>query len=289
MGTVLYSIAKYTPHRSVFLDSLPSTGTYSHPQFSPYSSFRLLTFSSRLPSLLAAISAPFAALMATGIQAVVWDVDGTLLDTEPLYFECYGLAANKLGHAYSFDIHQHILGRAEREGAATVLRMLGVDSLTPDAFLELRDTFMLERMPHVDAMPGAASAVASLAAALPMAVATSAKREYFEPKTRKHAALFSSMKAVICGDDPAVGGKSKPDPSIFLAAAAALGVAPSACVAVEDSIAGIMSAKSAGMFVVAVPDPRLDAAAVAAAAPDVTLRSLEDFEQVTRAILSGPK
>lgn len=52
--------------------------------------------------------------MSRKISAVVWDVDGTLLDTEPLYFECYKLAATALGHPeYSFDIHRHILGRAE--------------------------------------------------------------------------------------------------------------------------------------------------------------------------------
>ena len=111
------------------------------------------------------------------IRGIVWDVDGTLLDTEPLYFECYKLAADKLGHpSYSFDIHKHILGRAEAEGAATVLRMLGETSITPDEFLELRDTFMLERMPFVGPMPGAAAAVQSLRGTFPMAVATSAKR-----------------------------------------------------------------------------------------------------------------
>lgn len=229
------------------------------------------------------------------------DVDGTLLDTEPLYFECYKLAATRLGHPeYSFDdVHRHILGRAEVrvssdctiplaqlftldrvthqvEGAATVLRILGVTSVTPHDLLELRDTFMLERMPSVPAMPGAAAAVASLRG-LPQAVATSAKREYFEPKTRNHAALFGEFRAVVCGDDAAVGGKSKPDPAIFLAAAEALGVPARECLAFEDSIAGITSAKRAGMFVVAVPDHRLDPAAVAAAGPDLTLRSLEEF------------
>lgn len=214
------------------------------------------------------------------------DVDGTLLDTEPLYFECYKLAAAHLGHPeYSFDIHKHILGRAEVEGATTVLRMLGVATITPHDLLELRDKFMLERMPFVGPMPGAQSAVASLTA-LPQAVATSAKRIYFEPKTRNHSKLFASFSAVVCGDDASVGGKSKPDPAIFLAAAAALGVPPEECLAFEDSLAGIQSAKAAGMFVVAVPDPRLDPAAVAATAPDVTLESLEAFDPACVGVLS---
>lgn len=148
--------------------------------------------------------------------------------------------------------------------------------MTPHELLELRDTFMLERMPFVPAMPGAEAAVSALRI-LPQAVATSAKREYFEPKTQNHAALFREFRAVVCGDDASVGGKSKPDPAIFIAAAAALGVPADECLAFEDSIAGIQSAKRAGMFVVAVPDHRLDPAAVAAACPDLTLRSLEEF------------
>jgi pseudouridine 5'-phosphatase len=214
-------------------------------------------------------------------SAVIWDVDGTLLDTEGLYYDSYRSAVQKLGHSeYSFDgYHRHILGRAEVEGAKTILQLIGNETMSPESFLELRDSFMLEHMPRVEAMPGAVNAVASLKGShLKHAVATSAKRAYFEPKTTKHRALFDGMGAVVCGDDPSVGGKSKPDPAIFLAAAAALGVPPEACVAVEDSIAGIMSAKNAGMFVIAVPDPRLDPAAVAACFPDVTLPSLEEFD-----------
>ena len=149
--------------------------------------------------------------------------------------------------------------------------------MTPHELLDLRDTFMLERMPTVTAMPGALKAVASLAS-LPQAVATSAKRIYFEPKTRNHSELFRAFRAVVCGDDMEVGGKSKPDPAIFLAAAAALNAPPEECIAFEDSIAGIISAKRAGMFVVAIPDHRLDLDAVALANPDVTLTSLEDFD-----------
>ena len=155
--------------------------------------------------------------------------------------------------------------------------MLGESTTTPHGLLELRDKFMLERMPLVPPMPGALSAVASLQS-LPQAVATSAKREYFEPKTRNHSELFKAFRVVVCGDDDAVAGKSKPDPAIFLAAAAALGVPPHECLAFEDSLAGIQSAKRAGMLVVAVPDGRLDPAAVAEAGPHFTLASLTEFD-----------
>ena len=74
------------------------------------------------------------------------------------------------------------------------------------------------------------------------------------------------------------GKRGKPAPDIVLAAAALLMVDPRRCIAFEDAIAGIEAAKAAGMYVVAIPDPRLTAEEVAAARPDLVLASLADFD-----------
>jgi pseudouridine 5'-phosphatase len=223
------------------------------------------------------------------ICGAVVDLDGTLLDTEPLYYAAYAAVAAHYGRDYSFDaVHRFLLGRAEEEGAATMIRLMGLQDLTPHALLELRDTFLLDEFTRAQPLPGAIAAMRQLRqAGVPLAIATSSCRRYMELKRRNNGELFSLFDAVVCGDDAAVAGKSKPDPAIFLAGASAIGVPPERCIAFEDSVAGVRSARAAGMWTVAVPDARLEAAAVADAAPHVVLRDLTAFDVGTHAGLTA--
>jgi pseudouridine-5'-monophosphatase len=236
---------------------------------------------------MSSASPPFAA------RGVVFDLDGTLLDTEPLYFESYAAvcAARSApgAPAYSFErCHHALLGRPELVGAAAFARILGLD-MTAEQVIAERDEHFLAKLPAVAPMPGALRAVAAARAlALPMAVATSSSREYLALKRRANEALFAPFgdAGVVCGTDACMAGKrGKPAPDIFLAAAQAIGVDPRFCVAFEDAVAGIEAARAAGMFVVAVPDPRLSAEEVAAAGPHLVLRSLEDLD--VAAVLGG--
>jgi pseudouridine-5'-monophosphatase len=213
------------------------------------------------------------------IRGAIFDVDGTLLDTEPIYYKAYTAVAAKFGHTYSFDIHRHLLGRNEREGAASFLRILGIPDLTPEELLAQRDEYLMIEMAAVQPMAGAVAAVEGLAARLPTAIATSSLRQYLDVKRANNAVIFDHIhpSAVICGDDEGLQGKSKPDPAIFLAAAKAISVPPTDCIAFEDSLAGIRAAKAAGMYVVAVPDVRLEMDDVRKAGPDVILSSLAEF------------
>jgi len=206
------------------------------------------------------------------------DLDGTLLDTEPIYFEAYAHVAAKFGHSYSFEkVHTHLLGRAEEEGAHNMIRILGLP-ISAAELLKLRDERFLELLPSARPLPGAVAAMKLLhARGLPMAIATSSFREYLPAKRENNADLFACIDHVTCGDDDGVKGHSKPDPTIFLHSARQIGVPPEQCLAFEDSLAGIRSAKAAGMYVIAVPDSRLTAEQVREAAPDLVLRSLEDF------------
>ena len=223
---------------------------------------------------------------------VVFDLDGTLLDTEPLYFASYAaVCARRGGGAYSFErVHHALLGRPEHVGAAAFARILGLD-MAPEQVIAERDEHFVPRLVDVAPLPGALRVVAGVrAAGVPMAVATSSSREYLALKRRNNEALFAPFgeagERVVCGTDAAMAGRrGKPAPDIFLAAAALLGVEPARCVAFEDAVAGIEAAKAAGMFVVAVPDARLSAEEVAAAKPDLVLSSLEDLD--LEALLCG--
>jgi len=212
-------------------------------------------------------------------KGVVADLDGTLLDTEPLYFRAYAGVAARFGKPYSFeDVHRHILGRAEMAGAHTMKQILELP-ITPEQLLEMRDEIFVQLLKTAKCLPGAMEAMGALkGAGIPMAIATSSCREYLPAKSENNPQLFAVFDKVICGDDAEVKGHSKPDPAIFLHAAKEIGLAPQHCVAFEDSLAGIKSAKAAGMFTVAIPDPRLDLDEVKAAEPDLILGSLSEFD-----------
>ena len=220
----------------------------------------------------------------TPAGAVV-DLDGTLLDTEPLYFNAYAAVAKHFGHEYTFEkVHRYLLGRAEAEGAANMIKILGIPDVTPHELLEMRDTFLIEEFKHAVCLPGALEAMRALKrGGLALSIATSSSRKYLPVKRSNNEELFDLFESVVCGDDAEVGGKSKPDPAIFLAGAKSINVPPTACIAFEDSIAGVRSAKAAGMFVIAIPDARLEPAELAAAAPDVVIRSFLEFDPALHA------
>lgn len=217
--------------------------------------------------------------MARTIRGALLDLDGTLLDTEPIYFKSYAAAAAELGKPdYTFDhVHQHLLGRQELLGAANFLRILEIPDMTPHELIELRDKFLVDLMPSAGPLPGAVETVSALKRLMPCALATSSMRSQLHLKQQHNGDMFAAFDAIVCGDDDGVRGKGKPDPAIFLAAAAQLGVPASECVAFEDSIAGVQSAKAAGCLVVGIPDSRLNMADFMAAGPDIVLKSLEDF------------
>lgn len=88
-----------------------------------------------------------------------------------------------------------------------------------------------------------------------MAVATSSARKYLDAKRVGKEDVFGLFEGIVCGDDVKAG---KPDPEIFLKAAGVMGVAPGKCVVFEDAPAGVLAAKTAGMTVVAFPNPSVD-------------------------------
>lgn len=107
-------------------------------------------------------------------------------------------------------------------------------------------------------MPGAELLTSKLESmGVKLAIATSSRAAAVEIKRIKHVSMFGRMSHIICGDDPEVLN-GKPAPDIYLIAAHRLGVEPRHCLAIEDSLSGVQSAKRAGMHVYACPDIRLD-------------------------------
>jgi pseudouridine-5'-monophosphatase len=187
--------------------------------------------------------------------SVLFDLDGVLLDTEPLYTEATQAIVGRYGKTYDWSLKRHTMGRDARLTAHFILERLGVP-LSADEFLSARAPILEALLASSPVMRGAERFVRGLRAdGVPIAVATSSERRLFDLKTRPHA-FFDAFGAVVCGDDPRVTAK-KPAPDIFLAAARDLGAEPSRCIVIEDSPAGVAAALAAGMRVIAMPDPAM--------------------------------
>jgi pseudouridine 5'-phosphatase len=210
-------------------------------------------------------------LLARPVGAVVFDMDGVLLDTERLYTEATQQIVGRFGKTFGWSVKGNMIGRPARDSARYLVETLALP-ITPEDYLREREVLFETLMPTAQPMPGARELTAALhARRVPLAVATSSARPIYDLKTLHHRSWFADFAVVVTGDDSRIA-RGKPAPDIYLLTARDLGVAPERCVAVEDAPAGVEAARAAGMQVVAVPDPALGRDRVATA--DVVLDSL---------------
>lgn len=193
----------------------------------------------------------------TDVDGVLFDMDGVLLDTEAIYSEATKRVLGPLADKFDWRVKERMMGRAPLEAARILIEAVG-SPLTPAEYNQLKKPILLELFNDSPAKAGAQELVIELKRrAIPMAVATSSDRSFFEIKTGNHP-WFASFDAVVCGSDSEVA-RHKPAPDIFLVAARKLALAPSRCLVFEDSVAGVEAARRAKVKrVIALPDPQLD-------------------------------
>lgn len=184
-------------------------------------------------------------------DAVIFDLDGTLVDTETLCNETGVAACETLGHPVSLAFFEALSGIDDVRRAQMISSETG-RTVDKSAFFAEWDRRCIHRFKSgVPLKPGVPDLFEAIAARrIPMAICTSSRRNMAEAKIAA-SGLARFFAAIITVED---AGAPKPDPSPYRVAAAALGVMPVRCLAVEDSETGAASARAAGMTVVQVPD-----------------------------------
>lgn len=182
--------------------------------------------------------------------AVLWDMDGTLVDTEPYWIEVeYALVA-EFGGTWSMEHALNLVGNDLLVSGEYIRRHGGVDLPAEEIVERLLDGVIERIEQRVPWQPGAVELLASLRAAdVPCALVTMSYERFVAPVLAQLPP--GTFSVVVTGDRVTVG---KPHPEPYLNAAAALGVAPGDCLAIEDSNTGAKSAAAAGCTVLVVPN-----------------------------------
>lgn len=179
--------------------------------------------------------------------AVVFDMDGVLLDSEPVHYSVLRSLLAAEGISWTLDDHEHSLGKTIEDTWDDLRARHGADAPV-DGLAARYDSEMLARYgAGIAPIPGALGLLRRLASLnVPVAVASSSHRAWVDAGLQG-SGIARYARHSVSGDEVAAG---KPDPEIYLKAARGLGVPPSECIAVEDAMAGVASARAAGMAVV---------------------------------------
>jgi HAD superfamily hydrolase (TIGR01509 family) len=214
------------------------------------------------------------------IEAVVFDLDGVLLQSEEVWDAVRERYVRDRGGRYDDEVQRAMMGMSAPEWSRFLHEEAGVpedmDEINSEVVRRMLEAYRNE----LPLLPGAVEAVRRTAEAFPVALASSSNREVFEA-VLDLAGLADCFSATVSSEEVARG---KPAPDVYLEAARRLGVPPELCAAVEDSHAGIRSAKSAGMRVVAIPNAAYPPDAEAVELADAVVPSLDD---VTVDVLRG--
>jgi HAD superfamily hydrolase (TIGR01509 family) len=207
------------------------------------------------------------------IDAVVFDMDGVLLQSEEVWDEVREEYVRGRSGRYDAEIQRAMMGMSSPEWSRYLHDHAGVPDEPQEINAEVVRRMLARYREHLPLIPGAVEAVERLAARYPLGLASSSNRELIDTALVV-SGLAPFFSATVSSEEVAHG---KPAPDVYLEAARRLGVDPSGCCAVEDSHGGIRSAKSAGMRVVAIPNPTYPPDAETLALADVTVRSLDEL------------
>jgi HAD superfamily hydrolase (TIGR01509 family) len=216
-------------------------------------------------------------------EAVIFDLDGLLVDSEHLWDEVREALARERGGRWHERAQADMMGMSSPEWSRYMHEQLGLEESPDEIAAEVvrrMEEIYRERLPL---LPGAREAVERLAAPWPLGLASSSNRPVID-LALELSGMAPYFRATVSSEEVARG---KPAPDVYLEAARRLGVDPARATAIEDSHNGILSAAAAGMRVIAIPNRRFPPGEDALAKADVVLDSLDELTPKTVSRLDG--
>ena len=207
------------------------------------------------------------------IEAVVFDLDGVLIDSEPVWEQVRRRVVADHGGHWDPDTQDRLMGMSTGEWSRYLSEDLDV-ALTPDQVANTVIAAMADRYrEHLPLLPGAVGAVTRIAERWPAGLASSSPRSLIET-VLDASGLRATFAATVSTEEVARG---KPAPDAYLTAAERLRVPPDACAAVEDSSNGLRSAAAAGLTVIAIPHEKYPPAPDALGKARLVLGGLDEL------------
>jgi len=186
------------------------------------------------------------------VEAVIFDMDGLLVDSEPVWDSARKWMADEAGKPWTSADHQAVMGVSTQEWADYMIDRLELSLSAPEVVDAIIGRMVEMYAAGVPYFPGAVDLVDLVARDYRTALASGSHPTLIEAVTAD-APMRGKFEVIVAADDVGAG---KPAPDVYLAAAQRLGVDPADCVCIEDSGNGILAGVRAGMTVIAVPDPR---------------------------------
>jgi HAD superfamily hydrolase (TIGR01509 family) len=207
------------------------------------------------------------------IEAIVFDLDGVIVDSEHVWDEARRELAAERGGRWHDQASRDMMGMSSLEWSRYMHEVIGLEDppeeISAEVVRRLEEIYRRE-LPLIG---GAVAAVERLAERWPLGLASSSNRELIE-LVLELSGLAPYFRVTVSSEEVPRG---KPAPDVYLEAARRLDVAPERCAAIEDSENGIKSAKAAGMRVLAIPNPQFPPAEEALALADDVLGSIEEL------------
>jgi len=208
------------------------------------------------------------------IKAVIFDMDGLMVDTEPLYSKAMSQVAEKRGKSFTLDIKQKLMGRRAIESLTIFKEQLGLNESPEELLREREEIYGKLLAQNVTPMPGLFKLLDLLNKLdIRKAIASSSKRKWIELIIHK-LGILDQFEIIVSGEEIKHG---KPDPEIYLLTSKKLNLAPEECLVLEDALSGVASAKAAKMKCITVPNQFTQGLDFSNA--DLVVNSLEEIDE----------
>jgi beta-phosphoglucomutase len=186
------------------------------------------------------------------IQAVIFDLDGVITDTAEYHYQAWGMIAKELGLPFTREFNENLKGVSRIASLELLLGQTATPhTYSPEEMEEMatrKNEFyqqLIQQVTPADVLPGISELLVELKAhGVKTGIASASKNAF---TVIRLLGMEKDFEVIV---DAAKLARNKPDPEVFLTAAAALGVNPQFCVGVEDAVAGVEAIKAAGMFAV---------------------------------------